>query len=326
MYLFIDTNIFLSFFHLTSDDLEQINKLVTLVERQEIKLFIPNQVIDEFKRNREVKVKDGLKKFEESIPKGLSFPAFYKGYPEYEEISALQKALNEKISQLRAKAYKDIESNSLKADKIIDKLFQISQKIVITDEIYQSAIMRVNIGNPPGKKGSLGDALNWECLLSIVPNDNDLFFISDDSDYHSAINRDLFNNFLIEEWISKKNGSKVRYYSRLTSFFNQHYTGIKLASELEKNILIKQLSESWSFERTHMLISKLSKYPDFSSEQLNDIIQAYITNDQIYRILSDSDVMNFVNKAVSGKEKSVDQEIYKLLLDKYPEPENDSEE
>jgi hypothetical protein len=32
--LFIDTNIFLSFFHLTNEDLEELKKLVALIEKK----------------------------------------------------------------------------------------------------------------------------------------------------------------------------------------------------------------------------------------------------------------------------------------------------
>jgi hypothetical protein len=39
--LFIDTNIFLSFFHLTSEDLEELKKLIVLIDNGEIRLFLP---------------------------------------------------------------------------------------------------------------------------------------------------------------------------------------------------------------------------------------------------------------------------------------------
>ena len=35
MNLFIDTNVFLSFFHLSNDDLEEIHKLAVLIEKGE---------------------------------------------------------------------------------------------------------------------------------------------------------------------------------------------------------------------------------------------------------------------------------------------------
>ena len=49
-YLFIDSNIWLSIYHFTNDDLEQFKKLKDLINR-DIKLFIPLQVYDEVIRN-----------------------------------------------------------------------------------------------------------------------------------------------------------------------------------------------------------------------------------------------------------------------------------
>lgn len=61
MNLFIDTNIYLTFFHFSSDDLEELKKLIVVIKEGQINLILPDQVIDEFKRNREVKIADALK-------------------------------------------------------------------------------------------------------------------------------------------------------------------------------------------------------------------------------------------------------------------------
>jgi hypothetical protein len=61
MNLFIDTNIFLSFYHLSSDDLEELRKLGVLLDKKKVTLLLPKQVIDEYRRNREVKIADALK-------------------------------------------------------------------------------------------------------------------------------------------------------------------------------------------------------------------------------------------------------------------------
>ena len=62
MNLFIDTNVFLSFFHLTNDDLEELRKLIVLLDKEEVHLLLPEQVIHEFRRNRENKIYDLLKR------------------------------------------------------------------------------------------------------------------------------------------------------------------------------------------------------------------------------------------------------------------------
>lgn len=76
--LFIDSNIWLSLYHFTNDDLAQFSKLKDMVNKS-IRLFVPQQVYDEIVRNREAKLKDALKSFEVNA---FRFPAFCKGYSE----------------------------------------------------------------------------------------------------------------------------------------------------------------------------------------------------------------------------------------------------
>ena len=76
--LFIDSNIWLSLYHFTNDDLVQFGKLKELIGK-DIKLLIPHQVHDEIYRNREAKLKDAFKSFE---IKSIQYPAFCKEYAE----------------------------------------------------------------------------------------------------------------------------------------------------------------------------------------------------------------------------------------------------
>lgn len=57
--LFIDSNVWLSLYHFTNDDLAQFGKLKEILG-QDIKLYIPKQVYDEVLRNREAKLKDAF--------------------------------------------------------------------------------------------------------------------------------------------------------------------------------------------------------------------------------------------------------------------------
>lgn len=61
--LFIDSNIWLSLYHFTSDDLTQFEKLKDFLDK-DIRLWIPHQVYDEVLRNREAKIQDAFKKFD----------------------------------------------------------------------------------------------------------------------------------------------------------------------------------------------------------------------------------------------------------------------
>ena len=82
-------------------------------------------------------------------------------------------------------------------------------------------------------KKVLGDAINWEGLLEKVPSGEVMYFISDDKDFTSALDNNLFDSFLTEEWQRAK-GTKLIFYKRLSSFFKDKFPEINLASELEK--------------------------------------------------------------------------------------------
>jgi hypothetical protein len=71
--LFIDTNVLLSFYHLTNDDLEELSKLAVLLRNRQVQLFLPEQVADEFRRNRENKIADSLKRLRDQ-KLNLQFP------------------------------------------------------------------------------------------------------------------------------------------------------------------------------------------------------------------------------------------------------------
>ena len=63
MYLFIDTNILLSFYSLNQDDLAELNKIIEAIESKQITLLLTNQIVDEFNRNREQRIEGAIKSF-----------------------------------------------------------------------------------------------------------------------------------------------------------------------------------------------------------------------------------------------------------------------
>ncbi len=60
--LFIDTNIFLNFYHFSNEDLESLKNLGKLIDAKLVRIHLPDQVYFEFKRNRESKIQDALKR------------------------------------------------------------------------------------------------------------------------------------------------------------------------------------------------------------------------------------------------------------------------
>ena len=126
MHVFIDTNILLNFFHFSKDELDALNDVFASHEQGSAKVHLTQQVCDEFKRNREVKIKDALKRFKE-VSFTAQLPSFMKGYEEFSDIKRLSNKLQQKSKSILEKVYADIFAKKLIADCLIGEIFQRSQ-------------------------------------------------------------------------------------------------------------------------------------------------------------------------------------------------------
>lgn len=327
MKIFIDTNVYLKFYHYSNDELEELRKLIVLIEQEEILLYVPNQVLNEFTRNREVKIADALKTFK-GDKLNNSFPIFLKEYPEHELMkkAIIEYQKNKRIVLENIKIA--IENNSLKADEIINELFKKAEIIEANDNLITSAKVRFDLGNPPGKNNSYGDALNWETLLQEDSIDEDLIFISDDKDYFSEIDNSKFNKYLEKEWENRKH-SKIIFYKSISEFFKNKYPNIKLASDLQKDVYIERLQNSNTFRDSRYNLTKLSKFEDFTSDQINSIFIQTFSNTQLYWISEDEDINEILYNLYDKYNSIMDEFIEAEFLTKVKrikEVENESEE
>ena len=292
-YVFIDTNIWLSLYHFTNDDLSEFEKLKDMVG-DSINLIIPKQVYDEIKRNRESKIMDALKNFELKVPK---FPVFCKGYDEYEPLRNDLYSLVNKFNSFKYKIESDITSEELPADKTLRSFFS-NIDLISCDDYVSKAYIRYGIGNPPGKDNKYGDAINWECILDNVPNGEDLYFISADKDYRSLISNENMNPFLLKEWEEKKE-SKIYFYSTLVGFLDEHVDEIQLKAEIDKQKLIDNLYKSGSFASTHEVIALLRQYSGWTKQQIEKICSALVDNRQVSWIIHDPDIFKFYHSIIA---------------------------
>jgi hypothetical protein len=74
---------------------------------------------------------------------------------------------------------------TLAADILFANIVKAAGVIEPKQAELNAAYHRMSLNNPPGKKGSLGDRLNWEQLLSRMPNQADLHIVSKDGDFAS---------------------------------------------------------------------------------------------------------------------------------------------
>lgn len=278
--VFIDTNIFLNFYHFSNEDLDNLSDLLKLIEVEKVNLYVTGQVIDEYNRNRETKIHDAIKRLNSNDIKS-ELPQMCLDYPEVKDLKNAERIFKEKKKLLISKVSADIASKSLKADKVIKQLFGKAKLIPITETIHKIAKKRIERGNPPGKNGSLGDAINWESLLANFHGFEDFHFVSGDFDYSSPINENELLDFLKDEWV-RIIGPNIFYHRTFYQFLKVTFPDIKLITEEIKNSKIEAFRLSPSFDAARARLAELYKINDFTDDQIGKIIEASISNTQIY--------------------------------------------
>lgn len=292
MHVFIDTNILLTFFHFTDEELDSLQNVFASHKHGAATVHLTGQIRDEFRRNRETRIKDALKRFTQNNYT-VQLPSFMKAYDEYVDIRKLASELREKSEIILARAREDVATHKLVADKLIEELFDKSELIGTSDEIYATARRRMFIGNPPGKNQSIGDAINWLILLRNVPNGEDIHIISADGDFYSTLDDNRVHPFLEEEWREIK-GSRVYVYRKLAMFMKKHFDGIAFSYDKEKDELIDDLAGAGSFAGTHTVISKLETHGYYSLVEVQRILEGVLANNQVRLIVTDHDVSDFL--------------------------------
>lgn len=313
MQLFIDTNIFFTFFNLSSESIDELKKALVLHEHNRLTLWLPEQVEDEFWRNRESVINQVISEFKKESQNG-QVPQIVRYSDKADELIHNLKEYKRLKQDILKEVSEKIEAQNLEADIAINEIFESGEKIERTQEIIDSAVLRYDLGNPPGKKGSYGDAVNWLSLLQAVPDDNDLHIVTDDGDYFSELHKDQANEFLRREWKSKKNG-ELYVYKRLSQYISKNHPEATNVAEIEKNIAIENLQDSGSFQRTHSVISELISFDSFSQSQAMKIIEAYLINEQVNWIAKDPDVKTFGEKIAEAHKDHIEEEKLNEFLE-----------
>ncbi|MGE0108443.1 MAG: PIN domain-containing protein [Bdellovibrionales bacterium] len=313
MHVFIDTNILLNFFHFSKDELDALNNVFASHAYGAAKVHLTQQVCDEFRRNRESKIMDALKRFNE-VRFNPQLPSFMKGYDEYEQIRKLSGQLQKLSKEIKDKVDKDITDRNLLADRLIHEIFSRSEIHETSPDVFTLSDMRVRIGNPPGKNHSVGDAINWTILLQSVPRGYDLHVISEDGDFYSILNENAVHPFLEEEW-KKEKGSSLFVYRTLSAFMKEHFDGVAFSFDKTKDALIDDLRFSGSFSGTHQLISKLEEFSYYSLKEVERILAAAAENNQFGWIVTDCDVSDFLNRIAVPRFADISDDKLRSILD-----------
>ena len=319
MHLFIDTNVFIGFYEMSSDRLDELEKLITVIKRKEATLWLPDQVRDEFWKNREGSVIKAIKEFESRtfLP---AVPLLIREDPIFPKLMTQVRAAEIIRDEITERVRAQILGEQTRADVAIRELFTHAH-LVETAELMGAAHERALRRLPPGKEEAIGDRLNWLALLGSLPADAELHVISDDGDYESEAVREQIKPYLEKEWVSKKNG-KVTLWKRLSKYLAALFPDAENAIEMERAIAVQHLVNSSWFTATHDAISELEKYDMFSPAHADAIANALLHNSQIRWISTDSDVKNFATRFAKNNSDHIDADILTHLRKVYDIPDS----
>ena len=322
MHLFLDTNTYLGFFRLSDDNLDQLKKLSGRVDSGETILYVTAQVRAEFLRNRESTIDEALDTVRKAPHLPNQFAHLFEALEGYEEVRSALKDSERKLRQLMEDAVKAVADGSLHADELINDLFARGKSVDLTDAILEAAKLRVLLGNPPGKAGSYGDAVNWESLLVEVPNGEDLLLVTSDRDFKSKLDPQRLNEYLIDEWARKKT-SNIHLHGSLRSALEAHFPEIQLAPEPEpeQDQAIERLVNANNFLETHRAIRRLLPFSEFTPDQVANLVEAAHSNSQVRGIIEDDDVFEFYDSLARQYGSLMESDLWDRLNERLREAE-----
>lgn len=299
-HVYADANVFLDFFRFSDDDLDELQKLSDQIGDDKVALYLPQLTAEEYFRNRDKVVLDQLE--------GIKRHQLKVGIPIFIRDSESSKKLLEHLAEAnlaRNEVLKDAEqmasSRTFRADKLIEEIFSKAKSIPTTPALLDAARARMSLGNPPRKSGAIGDRLNWESLLKMVPSGNDLYILTRDGDYIAAFADPVPNLFLTNEWKATKSG-KLFLYQGIKKFAqlvddsivfefdvpNQAVFGPEIESAIEN------LANSKSFSWTHSAIADLEQFKDqLTDPQVEKLLNIALKNGQVGGIMTDQDLEEF---------------------------------
>jgi hypothetical protein len=217
-WLFVDANIYLSFFRTSAKDIRKL--LPSLLEIKN-NIFVTRQIRDEVQRNKLgvtlaslQPVREKVRWREWNLPDLLE-AKFGRGGPKWADDA---KADADKVNAAIDSVLSDVATSGDVVSRELQPIFE--QVRNETPEELESARFRREIGNPPGKtKDTLGDQISWTQLLSTVTEKDEVWIVTSDGDFHVRNGESiLLNPFLLKELTGKGvHPTKVHVHDNLAS-------------------------------------------------------------------------------------------------------------
>ncbi len=211
--IFIDTQIYLNFYQ-SNVEISTVFKEINKIRRF---LIIPEQVKDEFIRKRDTKIQELKKRITETYSEDkLSSFGIFRKHPEFAECIKLVNQINQIRQNMIKKCEEMLEDP--KKDEIFSFFMDLYtdstvQKLSRTEKIFQLALNRKFIGNPPISKDkiTIGDEIIWESILESIKDD--LIIISADNTFKNNY------TFLFDEFQTKTDKKLLGVFKEISQAF-----------------------------------------------------------------------------------------------------------
>lgn len=216
VYIFVDTNIFLDYYRVSS---EASLKLLQKMDAIKGAIISTYQVEMEFKKNRQTVINETLKSIKFDTQKQL--PATFHDTAIAGSLSSLKKDAQKKEGILKKKFLSLLKSpkSSDPVYKALESIFHNPSSHVLTRDmaerhrIKRLAWRRFMLGYPPRKKNdtSVGDAFNWEWIIhcgKTLPGK--IIIVSRDGDYGLHVDgKSFLNDHLLQEYKERVGSKRV---------------------------------------------------------------------------------------------------------------------
>ncbi|KAB8142953.1 hypothetical protein F8S13_11970 [Chloroflexia bacterium SDU3-3] len=198
--IYIDTNIFASFYHSMSDNYSVLDELNQHVNS----LIFTKQTLNEFYRTR----LNVIKQAKDSLNNNMKIKSFSSSIlnknNDFIELNSIKNTFSRKLADVNS--YLD-SILDIKNDSFADKFYLLTNNnnvsvFPVTKTNIEAAKDRKALGNPPtsSNKYTIGDEVIWESILENI--DDDLIIVTRDKTY-------IENIHILQEEFIKVTGKKL---------------------------------------------------------------------------------------------------------------------
>lgn len=196
---YIDTNVFLDFYQSSTDRLAVFEDILARAKN----VLLTQQTVDEFRRNRVarlIQLADGVKRGPHGQIHTTAVVQALPGFKDWVKARDATKAAALEIANELTSWVLDEQSDLVLV--AFEKLVGAAQTVATTSDFVSKAKTRKLLGNPPTSpdKHTVGDELNWECLLSWKTSD--IVIVTRDKTY-------LENQALLKREFSASTGHQL---------------------------------------------------------------------------------------------------------------------